>query len=225
MRHLKDVYEFTGKQLASIFDKLHSDTKPIILDFGCGEGWILRIIREMQLGLRYVGLDFNAKFIDFLGNKHKGDSEAFFHCVDFEEPPPQHLIAVGDVGINFFNFFEIPNIEEAFKNVANMLKKRSYLLIVNIDPVMQILAVSNSEKEFITNLGLYERYGKQMGYDKDIDVGDLRSERIYKALLYSTATYVSIAQQNGFNLYDYKEVVKTANSVPQIYQYIFFRRE
>ena len=224
MRHLKDVYDFTGIQIERIVESLSNIKTPNLIDFGCGEGWILRLLLERKINVKYIGLDFNDKFISFLNDKHKDDANATFLCVDFEKKPPKQLISKADIGINFFNFFEIPNIEAAFKNVSDMLKTGASLIIVNIDPVMQILSISNSEKDFITNLKLYERYGTKLGYDKDIDVGDIKSNRVYKSLLYSTDTYVKLAKQNNLQLTDYKEVVKTGNTVPQIYQFIFLKK-
>lgn len=223
MRHLKDVYDFTGIQIESLVGSIKAN-KPNLIDFGCGEGWILRLLLERNINVNYIGLDFNDKFISFLQEKHKKDTNASFYCVDFENEPPKHLISKAHIGINFFNFFEIPNIELAFKNVTDMLKAGAFFLIVNIDPIMQILSISNSEKDFITNLKLYERYGTRLGYDKDIDIGDIKSNRVYKSLLYSTDTYVKLAKQNNLALIDYKEVVKTGNTVPQIYQFIFLKK-
>jgi len=64
-----------------------------------------------------------------------------------------------------------------------------------------------------------------IGYDKDIDIGDCRSGRIYKSILYSAAYYVKVAKRSGLKLYDFQEVVKTANFVPQIYQMLLFRKD
>lgn len=224
MRHLQDVYYFTGEQIKILANSIKSGKKKTLIDFGCGEGWILRLLQEKEINLNYIGLDFNDKFINHLNAKYKDLENIEFRCVDFENTPPKDLLQKADIGINFFNFFEIPDIESAFANVASMIKSNSYLLLVSIDPIMQILSVSNSEKEFIKNLKLYEKYGTKLGYDKDIDIGDMKSNRVYKSLLYSTATYVKLAKENNLDLFDFKEVVKTGNTVPQIYQFIFFKK-
>lgn len=224
MRHLRDVWDFTAEQIQYLMRLCNSKENPCFIDFGCGEGWVLRLILEKKLSVNYIGLDFNDKFISYLKEKYVGVCNADFECMDFEEEPPTDFIAKGDIGLNFFNFFEIPDIEAAFRNVASMLKTGAYLMIVSIDPIMQILSVSKSEDDFRANLRSYEKYGTRLGYDKDIDVGDFKSNRIYKSLLYSTATYIQLAKQNNMQLLDYKEVVKTANAVPQIYQFIFFHK-
>ena len=224
MRHLRDVWDFTGTQIQELIGLCDNRENPYLMDFGCGEGWILRLILEKKIRVNYIGLDFNENFILFLQETYKDYRNAQFECVDFEEEPRSNLVSKADIGINFFNFFEIPDIKTAFGNVAKMLKPDSYLMIANIDPVMQILSVSKSEGDFRTNLKLYEKYGSRLGYDKDIDIGDFKSNRVYKSLLYSTDTYVQLAKQNKMQLIDYKEVVKTGNIVPQIYQFIFFHK-
>jgi seryl-tRNA(Sec) selenium transferase len=87
-----------------------------------------------------------------------------------------------------------------------------------------MLAVTETREQLIEVLTSYEKQPNVLGYDKDIDVGDIRSGRIYKSLFYSSATYVELGKKNGLHLFDYREVVKTANLVPQIYEFLFFRR-
>jgi SAM-dependent methyltransferase len=223
MRHLKDVAAFTRDELSRLLQLASpAGSRPTLLDFGCGDGWIFRLVHENKLDAHYVGIDFNEDFILELKRRYGDATDHQFHCFDLEKPPPPELVGLADVGVNFFNFFEIPNIEAAFENVASMIRPGGRLMIVSIDPVMQILAVSENHTKFIDNLKLYEKYQHRLGYDKDIDVGDVPSERIYKSLLYSTANYVKLGKQNGLGIEDYKEVVKTGNAVPQIYQFLYF---
>jgi hypothetical protein len=89
---------------------------------------------------------------------------------------------------------------------------------------MQLLAISENQEVFLKGLKEYEANHCTIGYDKDIDVGDFKSGRIYKSILYSMANYVELAKKNGMTLFDYKEVIKTGNFVPQIYQCVLFRK-
>ncbi len=225
MRHLKDVATFTSDELALLLQlTARAGSLPTLMDFGCGDGWIYRLVHENKLDARYIGIDFNEDFISELKRRYGEGGDHRFLCFDLEKPPPPDLLGQADVGVNFFNFFEIPNIEAGFEHVASMIRRGGRLLVVNIDPVMQILAVSESHAKFIENLQLYEQYKHQLGYDKDIDIGDVPSERIYKSLLYSTATYVQLGKRFGLEIEDYKEVIKTGNAVPQIYQFLFFKK-
>ncbi len=66
MRHLRDVWDFTGDQIQDLMKLCNHKENPCLIDFGCGEGWILRLILEKELSVNYVGLDFNDKFISHL---------------------------------------------------------------------------------------------------------------------------------------------------------------
>jgi cyclopropane fatty-acyl-phospholipid synthase-like methyltransferase len=224
MRHLKDVAKFTQDELHRLLQ--HADenngSSPTLFDFGCGDGWIYRLIHENHLTAKYVGIDFNQLFVEELRRRYGESEDHKFFCFDLEATPPEELIGSADVGVNFFNFFELANIEAGFRNVASMLSAGGRLLVVSIDPLTQILAVSESHEKFIENLRQYQEHKHRLGYDKDIDIGDTPSNRIYKSLLYSTADYVRLGSECGLTLEDYKEVIKTGNAVPQIYQFIFF---
>ena len=224
MRHLKDVYDTTAEIIREVRAEF-PHRKPLrVVDFGCGEGWLLRLLKEYEIEVDYVGVDFNEKFIDALNERYKGQTGIKFILHDLEEKLPTQLINSADIVTNFFNFFEVPNIEAAFSNVSEAIDEGGVLIILTIDPIMQLLAVSENFDDFLKGLKEYENYQAELGYDKDIDVGDYRSGRIYKSLLYSTATYVELAKKNGLKLFDYREVVKTGNFVPQIYEYILFRK-
>lgn len=104
MRHLQDIYDFTGEEIKQLVG--HYSFTPELLDFGCGEGWILRLLKEKLIKANYTGLDFNPQFIDNLASQYKSDSTASFSLTDFEEKPAKKLLGKGDIGINVFNFLK-----------------------------------------------------------------------------------------------------------------------
>lgn len=224
MRHLKDIYDTTGMIMREVMMQFPDRNRLRVVDFGCGEGWLLRLLNESQISVDYVGVDFNARFVNALKERYKDQTGIKFILHDLEEKLPAELINSADIATNFFNFFEIPVLEAAFSNVCQAVDERGVLIVLSIDPIMQLLAVSQGFEDFINGLREYENNQAELGYDKDIDVGDYRSGRIYKSLLYSTATYVDLAKKNDLKLFDYREVVKTGNFVPQIYQYILFKK-
>jgi|ERR1035437_592680 SAM-dependent methyltransferase len=224
MRHLKDVSHSTAEILGDLLTQIGDGTRPTLIDFGCGEGWLLRLIEDQGFRVNYVGVDFNEKFIRPLSARYQDRGNVRFALYDLEEELPTQLVSQADIATNVFNLFEIPNISAAVRNVARSLKPGGTLVILTIDPVMQLLAVSETLDDFKASLKEYETYQSELGYDKDIDVGDFKSGRIYKSILYSIATYVELAKANDLRLIDYREVVKTGNFVPQIYQYVVFRK-
>jgi SAM-dependent methyltransferase len=224
MRHLTDVYQMTAEILGEVAATFPKGKRLRLVDFGCGEGWLVRLLEKYEIDVDYIGIDFNANFIDALTERYKNRRNIRFILLDLESALPAELIKAADIATNFFNFFEIPNLNAAFSNVAQAIADDGILIILTIDPIMQLLAVSESFEAFRKSLSEYEKYRTELGYDKDIDVGDFRSGRIYKSLLYSTGTYVSTAKKYGLRIFDYREVIKTGNFVPQIYEYIFFKK-
>src|SRR5689334_2221993 len=64
MRHLRDVAIFTRDELSQLLALAQkSQTLPSLFDFGCGNGWIYRLVESNHLAARYVGIDFNDRFI------------------------------------------------------------------------------------------------------------------------------------------------------------------
>ena len=224
MRHLHDIWEPTGEVLADILLQTSTVGTGRLIDFGCGEGWLVRLLIEKQIDISYLGVDFNEYFVEHLSRRYVGDPRISFRRYDIEDSLPDELVDAARVAVNIFNFFEVPDISRAFRNVALSLKPGGILLIVSIDPIMQMLAVTENRDDLSKVLKAYEANPETLGYDKDIDVGDSRSGRIYKSLFYSSAFYVRLAKANGLSLFDYREVVKTANFVPQIYQFLLFRK-
>ncbi len=225
MRHLRDVRGSTSQILAEVLAGYKSTGRPLrLLDVGCGEGWLLRLIRKDGFRVDYVGLDSNEHFINTLSHHYFGNDEVTFLLHDIEEELPKSMIGTFDVVMNLFNFFEVPRLAVAFRNTAAALRHRGTLIIVTIDPIIQLVAITNSLQGLKDALRKYQNHPERLGYDKEIDTAGAKSGRVYKGILYSTATYVDQAKQNGLQLTDYREVVKTANRIPQIYQYVVFRK-
>lgn len=224
MRHLRDIWKPTAELIRGLVDTHELSIPFNILDVGCGEGWLLRLLREEQIPASYVGLDFNNQFIRDLTARHEHDALVRFLLHDIEVPLPENLDGQFNLVVNIFNLFEVPDVALAFANMAKAVQVGGRLLVVSIDPVLQMLAVTKTRDELIEVLRLYELHQDSVGYDKDIDVGDFPSGRIYKSIFYSAPFYIRLAKSVGLLLNDYREVVKTANYVPQTYQFLIFEK-
>jgi SAM-dependent methyltransferase len=223
MRHLSDVHDMTGDILGVLLSRELSH-RPVVLDIGCGEGWLLRLIKEKQYAADYIGLDFNQEFIDTLKVRYSGDENVRFVLHDIEKAIPAALAGTVDIVTNCFNFFEVPDVNKAFHNAAVALRPGGILLVLTIDPIIQLISISKSLEELTEALRQYERCPTDLAYDKEIDIGDGGSGRIYKGILYSAATYVQIGKRAGLKLTDFQELVRTAKRNPQIYQYLLFQK-
>jgi SAM-dependent methyltransferase len=210
--------------------KLREVLKPgmKVFDMGCGSGWLLDFLLELEVPFSYVGLDFSPQFVAHLKSKYSNLPEVSFELFDFEEALPLHLQGKADIVFNCFNFFEILDLDAAFENAARMLKPHGQLVVFTIDPTYLALAVSKSMPEFRERLRLYEEMksrGETPHFFQNIDLGDGESRELkYASVLYSLDDFFKKARKNSLRLIDYGEVVKTSKFLPKIYQYIVFSK-
>lgn len=223
MRHIKDVKHKTLQQLMLLI-KANTKNRVQLADVGCGEGWLYRAIREADLPVNYAGLDFNERFIKELKKQYREDATASFLQTDIEDEVPQQLIGKTDIVVNAFNFFELPNLEKAMSNTYKMLKRDGKLLIITIDPVMQVLAISKSYSDFFNNLTEYSKGKSHLAYRKKIVINDQKTGRAYYGILYSIADYIELAKKYKLQFLGYEEVINPDKPTPQIYQFLLFSK-
>lgn len=223
LRQVEDTKIFFKKKLAELVIP-----NMAIIDMGCGSGWLLDFLLELNVPFTYLGLDFNKKFIDYLREKYSDISFASFDFVDFEEPIDKKYFSSADVVFNCFNFFETANLENAFENAAQMLKPSGKLIIFTIEVTYLILAVSSSMEEFKVKLKNYEEIkskGEVPYFFQNIDMGDSESKELkYASVLYSLDDYYKHAKKFNMRIADFGEVIKTSKYLPKVYQYIAFAK-
>ncbi len=225
MRHLEHISPALAGLLLRFMQTRGRGRKHChIADIGCGEAWLLRLLFSIKKPFQYTGFDFNPSFIDHLRTTWSSNPNVQFLRHDVSKPYPRRFAGQFDLAVNCFNFFEVPDAQDAYRNAARLLRTGGNLLVVTIDPVMQILAVSKTRKTFLRNLKLYERFKHQLGYNKRIDVSGERTSRIYRGILYSSAQFVQMARRAGLSIVDYNEVVKTGSPTPQIYDFLLFSK-
>jgi ubiquinone/menaquinone biosynthesis C-methylase UbiE len=225
LRQYIDTKKFLKDKIPSLFD-LNSIELPTVIDMGTGSGWAFDLLNELSIDCKFIGLDFNEKFITYLKNKFSSNGKSTFINVDLEIQLPENLIGKANIVFNFFNFFETANIENAFQNAALMLKPNGKLVIMTIDNYYLMLALSKTMDEFKEILRLYEEKrnkGEVPFFFQKIDLGNAESENYeYASVLYSFDDYFKEAQKNSLRLVDYGEVVKTGKYIPKVYKYIVF---
>ncbi|MBK9215798.1 MAG: class I SAM-dependent methyltransferase [Chloracidobacterium sp.] len=225
LRHFVDTEEFLRRQLPDLFEDVKTPN-PVVVDMGTGSGWALSLLRDLGIHCHFIGLDFNPLFIDHLTSEFSDDKDAEFLQFDLEETLPENLKGVADVVFNFFNFFEIANIESAFKNASLMLKPGGKLVMMTIDSYYLMFALVESLEELKELMTVYQDRkieGRVPFFFQKIDLGDKESEEYeYASVLYSFADYFKQSQINEMTLCDYEEIVKTAKFIPKVYQYFVF---
>lgn len=225
MRHIKDVKNKTIEILQTLLSAASStDTNKTIIDEGCGEGWVYRALKESALNVNYYGIDFNERFITELKNRYIGDENASFIFDDIEEKGINELSGKADIVVNAFNFFEIPNLGKALKNTAKLLKDGGCLLILTIDPITQLLSVSEDQKTFYEYLTEYANKESIIGYKKRIVIGDKKTDKHYYGILYSLEDYLKEGRKNNLVFQDYTEILNPTKPTPQLYQFMIFQK-
>lgn len=222
MNHINDVTPTTIEIIKDIIKHNKLD-KPVLFDIGCGEAWLLRKLKQHNIDCEYYGTDFNELFISELKDEYKNTENVNFILNDIELEIP-YSEKGADIIVNAFNFFELPNINVAFKNTVQLLKEGSYLIIITIDPVMQLLAVSDNHEEFLDSLNFYSKFKTKLGYKKNIVIENQRTDRYYMGILYSAFDYIQIAKVNQLELIDVKEIIQPKLPTPQIFQFLIFKK-
>jgi SAM-dependent methyltransferase len=221
LRQVEDTKAFFLPKLKELVKGCNS-----ILDMGCGSGWLLEYLRQIDLKTQYCGIDFNDKFIQALKAKYKFDSNAVFKTIDFEAELSSNYVERFDLVFNCFNFFETANLDASFGNAVKMLKPNGKLIIFTIEYTYLILALSHNMEEFKNYLKIYDdakNKGMVPYFFQNIDLGNAESETLkYASVLYSFDDYFKQATKYGLKLIDYGEVVKTAKYLPKTYQYFVF---
>jgi len=226
MRHINDV---KGKAVEIIQLLLSHTTnskgKGTLVDVGCGEGWIYRAIKEANIDVKYYGIDFNEPFITELNKRYKKEKEAVFLVDDIEEKEIKELAGKADVVVNAFNFFEIPDLEKAMLHTSGLIKDNGYLLILTIDPITQLLSVSDNQTMFYEYLTEYAKKKNKIGYKKRIVIGDKKTTKSYYGILYSLEDYLREGKKCNLIFQDYFEIINPAKPTPQLYQFMIFRKQ
>lgn len=226
MRHINDV---KGKTIEILKTLLQTGSpisiKRTVIDEGCGEGWVYRALTEAKLDVNYYGIDFNEKFISELNKMYKGIENVSFIKDDIEEREINLLSSKADIVVNAFNFFEIPNLEKAMRNTANLIKDGGYLLILTIDPITQLLSVSDNQKMFYEYLTEYANKKNRIGYRKRIVIGNKKTNKHYYGILYSLEDYIKEGRNNNLIFQDYTEILNPSRPTPQLYQFMVFKKQ
>lgn len=223
LRQVEDTKDFFRKKLKElIFEGC------IIYDLGCGSGWLLDFILELNININYVGFDFNEKFIENLQNKYKGKKNLEFVLTDLEKPLTEKYLSKADFAFNNFCFIEIADLPSAFENSYKTLNNNGSLIIATIDVTYLVVAVSNTYEDFKKNLIKYDEVkaqGKVPYFFQPIDLGNGASNQLkYASVLYSLADYFKLAKARGMILKDYDEVNCLTRFIPKIYQYMQFSK-
>jgi len=220
LRHVPHVYPIAATILFREAQRV--GRRLTVVDIGCGDAWVLRLLKEQRIDYKYVGLDFNESMLEHLRREHSEAGASFRH-VDIELALPEDLAKTGDVVINAFNFFELADMPTAFANTTKAVAPDGGLLVFHIDPLTQLLSLVDSLDEFRAELSAFEQYGSALAYDKLIDLQGGEAQRMYKGILYRFAEYHRLARMHHLQLEDFEEILHARDGRPQLYQVALWR--
>lgn len=160
-----------------IFEKYLKKEKNII-EFGCGTGHNIINLRNINKTANIYGLDwshYSQKILDIISKKDHNIKGYFF---DYFKPTLPNIKKI-NVGNNFscFTVASLEQVGKNFKKFIKFLKKENPKLIVNIEPINELLSedklldyLSNKYCEKRNYLTGYHKYLKELERKKIIKI-------------------------------------------------------
>lgn len=223
LRHVVDV----GEHIAARAEQLCRQSgreRPVVVDMGFGDAWLLRALLRRGVAFSYIGMDCTRPFVEHARAEFAHLPHARFEIVDLELPVDWTPHA--DVVVNSFAFFEFCDLRQGFSNASHFLSTGGTLLLSTIDKTYLMLALSQGWEDFLDKLELYQTLpGTKYAFQPiDLDT-DVSATLEYPSVLYSMEDYFRAGQETGLVLRDYKEHAFTAKLVPKIYCHYEFEKK
>jgi len=203
---------------------LCSQKQKTIIDLGCGNGWLLQSLKKRNITFsKYLGIDFNHRFIEFLNKKYITNN-ANFKCLDFEKEFPEDMTNTADIVVNCLNLIETPNLGKVFHNIAKITKTGGTIIIVSLNPFIEIIRDSKDLEDQNKNLAIYEFAKENTIIFKKIRDKSEVSQSNYYRILYSSSDYINMARKynltiaNSETFYGNNNVAR--NPLFEFYQFI-----
>jgi SAM-dependent methyltransferase len=222
LRHVQDVGDRILCRTIE-FCRQSPNSSPLVVDMGCGDAWLLRDLLKSKFKFSYLGLDYTPQFISSASEEFDCFPNVSFERVDLESECA--ISASADVVVNAFNFFELCDLEQGFKNAAKLLGPKGTLLMSTIDKTYLMIALSQGWEDFHAILRDYAVLPGVKYAFQAIDLGDRASDiLVYPSVLYTTEDYIRAASSCGLKLTRYYEDVFTNKPIPKIYCHLEFSK-
>ncbi|PTT72598.1 MULTISPECIES: methyltransferase domain-containing protein [unclassified Chryseobacterium] len=210
---------FLEKKLAEIVNT--EKEAGLLLDVGCGSGWLTEIVPE---SVEYMGIDNCVSFVSSLNHK---ESNHFFELdIELNHKSEKLQTYASNIVICCMSLLEMPYLENVFENLSMVTKKNGLLLIIGLNPFVELLRILGHDKknEYIFNK--YRDAKNPLCISKKIQIESEESSSDYYRILYSFEDYFTEAKKRGFILEEYKEDINMKNrdiSQP-MYEFFMFRK-
>lgn len=221
------VKEFLRDRISFIIDEQKIQL-PKIIDAGCGSGWLCDEVLSLSTDCHYIGIDYCTKFISYLEAKYKGNNRVNLKYLDIDEKYTENEINSefqSDIIVACLSLIETPNLEEAFINLNRMLKDEGRLIIIGLNPIVELFRDSESGDEFYENFIRYRTAENLMYIEKRLSFNSIIAPKEYYRILYSLDDYCQAASITGLNITEARTELNKRNSlVSPVYQFLEFKK-
>ena len=130
-----NIYKMCEKGYSYLIDEVKKEQFHSLLDVGCGTGNTITLLNDQFPNKKYTGMDLSENMIKVA--KKKNISNALFMTGDAENMPFKDNEF--DVIVCKESFHHYPNVEKFFKECYRILKKRGRLIIMDVEPPVEII--------------------------------------------------------------------------------------
>ncbi len=176
---------------------------PSILDVGCGEGWLAKDLEKSQVGFSYSGIDFNDEFIT---HNSKLLPQHRWLCEDFTKPMTSITLPSFDIAVSCLSVIEFPDLTVPFQNFRRLIRKDGLLLIVTLNPFVEILRLNQSYQELEDDFAKFRSNSSSNYYRKEMIVDGRASGHYYFGVLHTLESMFKAIFENHFTCVGFKEI-------------------
>ena len=172
-----------------------------ILDIGCGSAWAAKYFSDLYA--EYIGIDFNEELIEQLKEDFHNNPKCSFylHNIESKQPLSFHNGKYNLILANFI-LLELSDLKTFFENVASVQSKGDYMIITGLDPLNEIMRVSNSPNELEENLNAYRHSASPLVLTKEMSFNGEATNFKYLRVLYSIRDILNTAFLSSYEFVD-----------------------
>lgn len=190
----------------ALFNLLGEVRGQTILDAGCGEGYLSRMLAHQ--GANVTGVDFSATMLEMAESRTSPELDVCYYHGNCESLPFLQA-AKFDVVVSNMVIQDLPDYKSAIAEAYRLIKPGGAYIFSILHPC------------FVAPVGEWVKEGGQKQYwkvDRYFDGGRFEQRSLYKTFFYhrTLSSYVTTILQNGFKL---EALVEPSPNLDKLQQY------